>query len=299
MVLGAGAIGSLFGGFLAKEGNDVVLVGREKHVNAIQKKGLTIRDSVEYVVKVKAVTSVDQVETPLDLILLTVKAYDTRQATLEVNDLMDDKTTLVCLQNGLGTEEIASERIENPLRGVTSNGSLLLRPGVIAHTGRGDTIVGEQEGGVTQRIKMIADTFTRAGLNTRITENIQGVVWSKTLVNSGINPFGALTGMKNGELIRVPILKGLIIRTVEEGVSVAERIGINLEGDPVALTLQTAEKTAENRNSMLRDIMRNKRTEIDFINGAISEHGRRNRVPTPINDVLTGLIRTLEHKNKN
>jgi 2-dehydropantoate 2-reductase len=298
-VLGAGAIGSLFGGFLAKEGNDVVLVGREKHVNAIQKKGLTIRDGVEYVVKVKAVTSVDQVKTPLDLILLTVKAYDTRQAILEVHDLMDEKTTVLCLQNGLGTEEIASELIENPLRGVTSNGSLLVKSGVVAHTGRGDTILGEQEGSVTQRMKMIADTFTQAGLNTRITENIQGVVWTKTLVNSGINPFGALTGMKNGELIREPSLKGLMIRTVEEGVSVAETMGITLEGDPVDLTLQTAERTANNRNSMLQDILRSKRTEIDFINGAISEHGRRNRVPTPINDVLTGLIRTLEHKNQN
>jgi len=298
-VLGAGAIGSLFGGFLAKEGNDVVLVGRERHVNAIQQKGLMIRDGVEYVVKVKAVTAVDQVETPLDLILLTVKAYDTRQAILEVNDLMDEKTTLFCLQNGLGTEEIASELIENPLRGVTSNGSLLVKPGVIAHTGRGDTILGEQDGRVTQRMKRIADTFTQAGLNTRITDNIQGVVWMKTLVNSGINPFGALTGMTNGELIREPSLKGLMIRTVEEGVRVAEKMGINLEGDPVDLTLQTAERTANNRNSMLQDILRSKRTEIDFINGAISEQGRRNRVPTPINDVLTGLIRTLEHKNKN
>jgi 2-dehydropantoate 2-reductase len=299
MVLGAGAIGSLFGGYLAKAGNDVVLVGREKHVKAIKSKGLTIRDGIEYVVKVKAVTSVDQVETPLDLILLTVKAYDTRQAILEVNDLMDEKTTLLCLQNGLGTEVIASELIENLLRGVTSNGSLLLEPGTIVHTGRGDTILGEQDGSITQRMNLITDTFTKAGLNTVITENIQGVTWRKTLVNSGINPFGALTKMKNGELIRVPPLKELIIRTVEEGASVAEKIGINLEGDPVALTLQTAERTSNNKNSMLQDILRNKRTEIDFINGAISEHGRRNRVPTPINDVLTGLIRTLEHKYKN
>jgi 2-dehydropantoate 2-reductase len=103
--------------------------------------------------------------------------------------------------------------------------------------------------------------------------------------------------MTNGELLREPSLKGLMIRTVEEGIRVAETMGITLEGDPVDLTLQTAERTANNRNSMLQDILRRKRTEIDFINGAISEHGRSNRVPTPINDVLTGLIRTLEHKN--
>lgn len=297
MVMGAGAIGSLFGGYLAKSGNDVVLVGREKHVNAIKKKGLVIRDGVEYVVKVKAVTSADQVETPLDLILLTVKAYDTRQAILEIHELIGDKTTLLCLQNGLGIEEIASDIIKNPLRGVTCNGSMLLKNGSITHTGRGDTIIGKRDGIITQKMKMIADTFTKAGLNTRITENIQGVVWTKTLVNSGINPFGALTRMKNGELVQVPSLKELMVRTVREGINVAEKIGITLEEDPVSLTIKTAEKTANNRNSMLQDIIRNKLTEIDFINGAISEHGRRSRVPTPINDVLTGLIRTIENKS--
>ena len=289
--MGAGAIGSLFGGYLAKAGNDVILVGRDQHVKAIKKNGLIIRDGVEYVVKVKAVTSLDQVGASLDLILLTVKAYDTRQAVLEIHELIGDKTTLLCLQNGLGTDEIASAILKNTLRGVTSNGSLFLKNGFISHTGRGDTIIGKRDGSITQKMKMIAETFTKAGLNTRITKNIQGVVWTKTLVNSGINPFGALTRMKNGELIHVPSLKELIIRTIKEGINVAKKMGITLEEDPVSLTIKTAEKTANNRNSMLQDIMRNKRTEIDFINGAISDHGRRNRVPTPINDVLTGLIK--------
>lgn len=297
--MGAGSIGSLFGGHLAKTGNDVVLVGREKHVQAIRKNGLIIRNRDEHVVKLEAVTAVDQVEEPFDLILLTVKAYDTRQAVLEVRGLMNDDTTLLCLQNGLGIEEIASESIEKPLRGVTMNASLVSEPGVIVQTGVGDTIIGELDGNVTQRAKMIAEVFSKAGLQTKVTDDIGSVVWTKTLVNSGINPLGALTKMRNGELLKVPSLKELMVKTVEEGVHVVERIGIRLKEDPVSLTIKTAELTANNKNSMLQDILRSKRTEIDFINGAISENGRRNQVPTPINDVLVSLIKALEQRNEN
>lgn len=296
--MGAGSIGSLFGGYLAMAGNEVVLVGRKEHIQTIKKSGLEIRDGTTHIVNLSAVTSPTQIEGLFDLILLTVKAYDTRQAVMQVRKFKDSETTLLCLQNGLGPEEIAAEHVEMPLRGVTMHASLLLEPGVIIHTGNGDTIIGERDGHVSERLKMIASVFSNAGLNTKITDNIGGVVWTKTLVNSGINPFGALTGMRNGELLQVPDLKRLIVRTVEEGVNVADKIGINLEEDPVSLAIKTAELTANNKNSMLQDILRKKRTEIDFINGAISEQGRKNRVSTPINDVLTGFIKALELKNK-
>ena len=295
--MGAGAIGSLFGGYLSKAGNDVLLVGRKKQIQAIRKNGLVIRNKAEFIAKPKVVDSIDQVNGSFDLILLTVKGYDIRQAVLEIRELISDKTTLMFLQNGLGIEEIVSDIVETPLRGVTMNGSLLSKPGLIIHTGKGDTIIGEQNGNITQRVKMLADTMKNAGLNTKITKNIKGIVWMKTLVNSGINPLGALTGMKNGELLQVPSLKRLMVKTVKEGINVAEKNGVNLEEDPVALTIKTAELTKNNKNSMLQDILRNKQTEIDFINGAISKHGRGNRVITPINDALTGLINALEQKS--
>ncbi len=297
--MGAGSIGSLFGGHLASAGNNVILVGRADHVLAIRKYGLVIRNGDEHIVKLKAVTAVDQVKEPFDLILLTVKAYDTKQAVLELCGLMDDDTTLLCLQNGLGTEDIASKSIERPLRGVTMNASLLSEPGVIVQTGVGETVIGELNGNVTQRTKLIADVFSKAGLQTKVTEDIRSVVWTKTLVNSGINPLGALTKMRNGELLKVPSLRELMIKTVEEGVLVAERIGIHLKEDPVSLTIKTAELTENNKNSMLQDILKDKQTEIDFINGAISENGRINWVPTPTNDVLISLIKALEWRNKN
>jgi 2-dehydropantoate 2-reductase len=103
--------------------------------------------------------------------------------------------------------------------------------------------------------------------------------------------------LKNGELLQVPALEKLMTRTIEEGASVADKIGVSPNENLVSLTFKTAKLTADNKNSMLQDILRKKRTEIDFINGAISEYGRKNQVPTPVNDVLTDLIKALEQKN--
>ena len=296
-VMGAGAIGSLFGGLLAEGGNDVALIARESHAKAIKKDGLTIEGvSGKHVVKVKAVTTPAHLKETFDLILLTVKAYDTRQAVTEAQPLMGNNSVLLCLQNGLGMEEIASEILgrDRVLRGVTINGVLLKEPGLVIHTGKGETIIGELNTKITERAQKIAEAFSKAELPTRVASNIEGTVWTKILINAGINPFGALTGMKNGELIMIPELRELMTETVVEGINVARKINIELEGDPVSLMIKTAEMTAQNKNSMLQDIEKGKRTEIDFINGAISNLGKRMGVKTPLNNILTHLVKGLE-----
>ena len=295
--MGAGAVGSFFGGLLAEGGNDVALIARESHVKAIKQEGLTIEGaSGKHVVKVKAVTTPAYLKEIFDLILLTVKAYDTRQAVSEAQTLMGNDSVLLCLQNGLGMEEIASEIVgrDRVLRGVTINGVLLKEPGLVMHTGKGETIIGELNRKITERTRKIAEAFSKAGLPTRVTNNIEGTVWTKILINAGVNPFGALTGMKNGELIMVLELKELMTETVIEGTNVAKKIGVKLEGDPVSLMIKTAEMTAQNKNSMLQDIEKGKRTEIDFINGAISNLGKRKDVLTPLNNLLTHLVKGLE-----
>jgi 2-dehydropantoate 2-reductase len=295
--MGAGAIGSLFGGFLAEDGNDVALIARESHVKAIERNGLIIEGaSGKHVVKVKAVTKPAHLKETFDLILLTVKAYDTRQAVTEAQKLMGNTSVLLCLQNGLGMEQIASEIIgrDRVLRGVTINGVILKESGLIMHTGKGETTIGELNGRITVRTQKIAEVFSEAGLLTRVTNNIEGTVWTKILINAGINPFGALTGMKNGELMMFPELKELMVETVIEGTNVARKINVKLEGDPVSLMIKTVEMTAQNRNSMLQDVEKGKRTEIDFINGAISNLGKRVGVKTPLNNLLTSLVKGLE-----
>lgn len=295
--MGAGAIGSFFGGYLAKGGNDATIIARESHVKAIKRYGLTVEGaSGKHIVKVKAVTTPAHLKETFDLILLTVKAYDTRQAVTEIQTLMENNSVLLCLQNGLSMEEIASEIVgkDRVLRGVTINGALLKEPGLVMHTGKGETIIGELDGKITARTQKIAEAFSKADLPTRVTKNIEGTVWTKILINAGINPFGALTGMTNGELIIIPELKELMTEAVIEGTNVAKKIDVELEGEPVSLMIKTAEMTAQNKNSMLQDVEKGKRTEIDFINGAISNLGKRKGVKTPLNNLLTHLVKGLE-----
>jgi len=295
--MGAGAIGSLFGGLLAEGGNDVTLIARESHARAIKQNGLIIEGiSSKHVVKVKTVTTPSHVKEAFDLILLTVKAYDTSQAVIEAEALIGDNSVLLCLQNGLGVEEIASEIVggDRVLRGVTTNGALLEEPGLVIHTGKGQTTIGELNKKITERAQKIGEAFSKASLPTRVTNNIEGTVWTKILINAGINPFGALTGMKNGELLMIPELKELMAKTVIEGTDVAKKFDVKLEGDPVSLMIKTAKMTAQNKNSMLQDIEKGKRTEIDFMNGAISNLGKRKGISTPLNSLLTHLVKGLE-----
>lgn len=296
--MGAGAVGSLFGGFLAESGNDVTLIGRKPHVTAIKQNGLVIDGvSGKHVVNVKAVTTTSELAETFDLVLLTVKAYDTAQAVVDAKKLLRADSVLLCLQNGLGVEKVASEIVgrERILRGVTSNGALITKPGMVMHTGKGETIIGEPYLTIFEKTS-VTKILQKSGFAIKLSENIDGDVWTKVLVNAGINPFGALTGLKNGELISRSELKELMIETVVEGKNVAEKFHVKLEGDPVSLLVKTAEMTAQNKNSMLQDIEKGKRTEIDFINGAVSCLGKTKNVLTPLNTLLTGLIKGLEEK---
>jgi 2-dehydropantoate 2-reductase len=125
------------------------------------------------------------------------------------------------------------------------------------------------------------------------------VVWTKTLVNCGINPFGALTGLTNGALIQAPALKQLMIQTVEEGQSVASRLQITLDDEPITQMITIAKATANNKNSMLQDVLRNRRTEIDYLNGAVARYGKQLQVPVVLNEVLTNLVKAFEQQRLN
>jgi 2-dehydropantoate 2-reductase len=300
LVMGAGAIGSLFGGLLAENGNDVILVGRQSHMRRVRESGLKIEGLLNKQIfkNLKAeVNLTNFLKEEFDLILLTVKAYDTKQASTQIKKLVEKKTMVVCLQNGLGVEDEASEVLGKTrvLRAVTFCGAYLDKPGTVRCTGFGETFIGEPYyQNLREETIKIAKTFEEAGFPTKISANIHETVWTKTLVNVGINPYGALTRKRNGELIENREIKELMVSTVREGVDVAEKVGVNFKEDPVDLMLKTAEATAKNLNSMLQDLLRGKKTEIDYLNGAIVKLGEKFGVPTPLNRLLTVLIKTLE-----
>ena len=227
-----------------------------------------------------------------DLILLTVKSYDTQSASLQLNRSPANKTPILSLQNGLGNIEILQRHLKGRhlLAGSTTEAALGIGPGHVVHTGKGMTWIGEPGGRLTLRSVAIGKAIRDAGFEMVVSRNIQGILWSKAIVNSAINPITALARVRNGELLRNPNLREAATRVVSEGAAVAIARGVVLRPRPASLLRKIIASTSNNRSSMLQDIEAGRKTEIWEINGRISMLGRSIRVPAPLNELLTMLI---------
>ena len=299
VIMGAGAIGSLYGGFLQLGGHQVTLIGREHHIESIQKHGLQILGVLgNHSVKLHAMTDPGGID-EADMVLITTKAYDVEQAAHSVKHLVGPNTHVVCLQNGIGTEKrveavLKTRRI---LRATTCMGALVTRPGEITVTGVGVTEIGSHYPENQVVVDKLADLLRDIGFNVRSSDNIAGVIWTKTVVNCGINPIGALTGLTNGEVYNSQELRGLVIHLVNEVVRVISELGIELTtDDPIRYTLGTAKATGDNINSMLQDIRSHKRTEVEFITGEVIRIAKELGIATPYNETVYALVRALESK---
>ena len=295
-ILGAGSIGSLFGALLSKIGEDVTLIGREEHVEAINNRGLKVVGVEEFTVCPKAVTKIPS-ELP-DLIILATKSYSTAYALECAKESIGENTWVLSIQNGLGNEDEALKYTKNVLGGITTNGASLERWGVVRWVGKGITIIGNYPRGKGKFAERVVALFKKAGLEAEISENIVGWKWAKAIVNSAINPIGAIMEVKNGDILENDHLLALAMEVVKEGCQVAIQKGIEFEVDPMKLLLDTLERTRDNYNSMLQDMKRGKRTEIDFINGKIIEYGEEMGLKTPLNFALRSLVRAKESQTK-
>ena len=322
-IIGAGSIGSLFGGYLASIRSDsysteVILFCRKKHADQINKNGLILnRGQTELIIHdIHAYTNPDDAKNFLlkdsdyafDFIFLTTKTYDIATAILEYEKLIDLSKWLVILQNGIGNEEVMSKYCPKNkiIRIVTSNGALLNKPGYVTHTGAGFTKAGlpfqkifNREGSeleeAQKNLKIVSELLNLSGIETNIVDDIIKECWEKVFVNVGINAIGALTRLKNGEMLENEGIKHIMGLAIKEALKVAELRGINLsKKDFIALTYDVGKKTSANKNSMLQDILKGKKTEIDFINGRIVKLGEELGINTPVNESLTYLIKGLE-----
>jgi len=292
-------MGSLFGGLLAESGNEVYLLDIWKdHVDRINKNGLWIEGlSGDRFIKIKAVTEPKEIGGTSDLIIIFVKSYHTESAAKNISPLVGESTSILTLQNGLGNLEMLSDIFgsEKVIAGTTSYGATILGPGRVRHAGIGSTIIGELDGQITARIEKIACVLTKASIKTEVSNNVLGLVWSKLLINVGINALGVLIRVNNGELIKGKYSSKLQAALVKEAIGVAEKKEIKLiHQDMVKEVASICEKTSANINSMLQDVLKKRKTEIDFINGAIVREGEKLNVPTPTNQIITNLIKAVE-----
>ena len=298
VILGAGAIGSLFGALLSKK-NNVVLIGRTSHVNAIRNNGLTIDGKTCLNVKISAEDSVEDIPFSVDLLIVTVKSYDTKSAINQAKKIINDDTIILSLQNGLDNFKLIEGVVDyrQIITGVTTHGSFFSKPGCIKHTGVGKTVLGELDGESSERIKNVKDIFNQVGIKTVVSKNIIKEIWMKAIVNSSINPITAFFKSKNGYLLENPVLEKIVEKICEESTNVADAYGINLSYlDMMQKTKEVIRDTSENYSSMLQSVKRGKKTEIDSINGILVDIGRRYGVDVSLNGILVSLIKTLSEK---
>lgn len=300
-VLGAGALGCSIGSRLAEAGSDVYLVNRARdHVDAINRDGLRVRDgNTERFVKVKAHTSCEGIG-PVDLVIVLVKSFHTREAIEGAGSIIGERTMVLSLQNGLGHEDILAEVVgrHRVLAGKTYVGGVLLGPGhIIAGTRGKESIIGELDGTVSERVQAVAAEFNRAGLETTVSANIMGTIWDKLLVNVATGALSGITRLPYGGLYNVPEVMDCALAAVGEAMAVAKAAGVELSTRaPKDAWIKAAEGLpAEFKASMLQSLEKGDVTEIDFINGSVVRWGQKTGVPTPVNQALVACVKGVEH----
>lgn len=292
VVFGAGSLGSAVGGLLTRR-HEVTLVGRQAHVQAIEESGLVITGMVEAVVVPKATEKVQGLP-PADMVVVTVKSFDTAGALEEVRPLVREDTLVVSLQNGLNNAALLDAAYpRNAVVGVTSMGATRTANGRVFYAGEGDTYFGTLSAPVALASK-VAEAFSSVGLDSYASDDIMAEVWSKAIVNASINPLTAIVRCKNGRVLQDEHLRAIAEGASREGAAIAEACGIDLgKGDPFEKVKDVLRRTAENRSSMFQDIERKKRTEIDEISGELARRGEGAGVDAPINRTLWCLVRSL------
>jgi 2-dehydropantoate 2-reductase len=299
IVLGAGAIGSVYGARLSSQ-HDVTLVGGAGHVAAIQRDGLVMQGHMTGTLRLPAVTRLERIE-PGTLILLTTKVNSNVAAVAPIVPLLPEGVTILCVQNGLYSEDLVKQLVNDRalvLRAITQVGGVLVRPGVVDNTVAGYTLIEDHP-----RSREIAAVLTAAGLDGRVIPDIKKEMWRKAIFNCVINPTTALLGCEVGGIVDAG-LDPLKRQIIDECLAVARADGVSFDdlsaeapgakADDFVALIDRVFAGARTIASMRQDLMKGRKTEIDHMNGAVVALGTRYGLACPVNAALTTMIRCLE-----
>ncbi len=310
-IVGAGAIGSIVGGLLTKAGRDVTLIDQwPEHVEAMKRRGLRLSGTCgEHVVPVRAlhIHEASAIEEPFDAVFVAVKSYDTEWATMLALRHLSPAGVVVDFQNGINDERVAAVAgKERALGCVITIGAGLYEPGHAVRTDSGAVgfKIGEHDGRDTERARRLVEIMNDVA-PARLTTNLWGERWSKLAVNCMANPLAALSGLGSAEVRSAPGIRRVGIHVAAEVIRVGRAVGYEVE--PIyGIAAQRFVDAAEGRDleaverdmsasvrflsggrpSMLQDVLKGRRTEIDALNGYVAEQGRRVGVPTPFNEAI-------------
>lgn len=298
LIVGAGAMGSLLGALLAPFAEVCLLTTNADHAQTIGREGITLTglDGAVHRLSIPVLTEPRQYGRRADLVLVCTKARATGEAARTAQEVLAEDGLVLTLQNGLGNLERIAAVVgaQRAAAGTTAQAATLLAPGQVRHAGSGPTVLGAGPG-QSATIASVARLFNQAGIETRVTGDVDALLWSKLIVNVGINALTALLRITNGILGQVPECEVLMSAAVAEAEAVARALGIDLPSASQAERVrEICLLTGANRSSMLQDILKGRPTEIDVINGAVVAKGVETGIPTPINLLLTQLIEALE-----
>jgi len=289
-VMGAGSIGGYFGGMLSRSGNQVTLIARGAHLEAIKEQGLNIvTDDGTYVVDCNASDNPSDVG-PVDLVLLTVKTYHNEQAVQALLPMVDETTTVLCLQNGIDSYQAAAESVgsQRVMPGAAYIEASLPSPGTIHQTGSVVRIdFGEMDGSDSQRGQQISHTLKAAGISAQFTDDINKTLWTKFLFIATMAGVTSLSRETMAQLMPRPEWREVIVNCMTEIEAVGQASGADLDPLIVDNTIQYIEGSLDQMHaSMHSDIMAGRPLELEALNGAVVRAGRTTGVPTPINALI-------------
>ncbi len=309
LIAGAGAVGSVVGGLLARAGLPVTLLGRPAHVNAIRAHGLRIEGLFgdHQVRGLASATTLHELRGPYAAILLTVKTYDTVSTATAVAPLLAPGGVLISLQNGLGNVEAAASAVgrERVLGGRVIFGAEVIAPGHVQVTVIADPVLIGSPDPTSPRQHAEAEAWAArlaaAGVPSEPTRTLLAELWAKVLYSAALNPLGALLGVPYGVLAASPDTRAIMDGVIDEAFAVARADGVTLAwyeaaGYREAFYGRLVPSTAGHRSSMLQDIESGRPTEIDAINGEVVARGGRHGIPVPTNTLLCRLIRARAHR---
>jgi 2-dehydropantoate 2-reductase len=306
LVMGAGAMGSAVGGFMALYGHEITLIGREKHIAAIREKGLDINGiwGHHHVVNLSAFSSLQEIGSrQFELIIISVKSYDTEDAALAVKPCVGADTLLCSYQNGLGNAEILAQHYgwERVLGARVIFGARINRPGEVEITVIAEpTAVGSyQKGAADEYARVVAQAMNESGVPTVYTDRIQTILWSKVAYNCALNPLSALLDVPYGRLAEEYHTRKIMEDVIHELYAVGNAMNIPLDpetshGYSEKFYGKLLPPTAAHYASMREDRHNMRRTEIDALNGCIAKFGAEHGISCPANGLLTALIHARE-----
>lgn len=297
-IVGSGALGSVIGAHLARLNNVEVYaydVSRE-HVRAMRERGLQISGVAEFTVHLHATSEAKEIP-PCDFGIFATKSLHTRAAVEQTAHIFANSGGVCSVQNGLGNEEIIAQRVRHVIRGATTMAAHMRGPGHADFEFYSNLWIGpfEPSGTPFERVEQLADLLNRSGLHVVPLLDARAAQWTKLIFNSACNPVDALTHLHHGAAHRFPPTSGLYEALLQEGESVAQALEITLHSDPREMIAEGARAHGKRNVSMLLDILAQRPTEVDFINGAIADCGEKLGVPVPLNRAVWQLVKGLEH----